>query len=275
MKAAASAERIFTRGSLPDLVFRGPSACAWLVFDDLCSVDGWTFLTALAQAHGDREVWTIGCDLDEPTLIPLDVKAEPLEYQRVCDDEFIGANVVRWWGVSGAWGVEGSRGIEVAVAGQRATRDWPRSETCKLLSIDAALRLAKLEPAAATRFLATYDTLSWDPASEATDERARVVALCDGMLEDRVDPIVVIRALVELVEYLPKEVRRIDATARLHKAWTRTHYLLLGEARQKWGTGLLEQNDRNHKQHADEERALVRDACVELKRALEYFVAKE
>jgi hypothetical protein len=36
----------------------------------------------------------------------------------------------------------------------------------------------------------------------------------------------------------------------------------------------VRENDRNHHQHADEERALVRDACIELERAIDRYIAQ-
>jgi hypothetical protein len=269
----ASAGHVFTDDALPRLVFNEPRVLVWLVFDALCCADGWGFLTSLARTYGDTKVLATGVDLHSPTVVGIDVGAAEDEYGRICDDEFLGANVVRWWGNSGRWGVHGSRGFEVAVAGQRDARAWPRIDNCSLLSIDAALRIAKPDSKTAGRLLASYDAFSWDPASEAGDVQTPVLQLCNEMIAGRGDPIVAIRSLVDMLELLPKEVRRIDATARIHQAWSRTQYLLLGDAREEFGSLLLEQNDRNHQRHADEERALVHEACVDIKRALEQFAA--
>jgi hypothetical protein len=106
---------------------------------------------------------------------------------------------------------------------------------------------------------------------DALPELSRV---CEQVLSDQIDPVVAVRLLVDLIEHAPKGVRRIGATDRLHKAWSRTHYLLFGKARDQFGPLLLEVNDRNHARHSAEERALVRDACREILQAVGRFRSK-
>ena len=255
---------IFALRALPELVFTpAVTRCAWVSFDALCSADGWRLVTALGQLHGDDTVHLVGVDLVEPHLIAVAVDAEPERYRLVCD-ELIAARLVRWWGSSGRWGVEGSRELEIAVAGQIGDASWPRRAECEVLTIDAALRLAQATDDVRRQLLSTYDAASWDPALEDPTAVPELVRLCADVQAGRMDPVVAIRRFVELLDRVPKPIRRIAATEQLHAAWSRTQYLLLGEDRARFGPLLLAQNDWNHERHSNEERALVRHAADDL-----------
>lgn len=121
--------------------------------------------------------------------------------------------------------------------------------------------------------LTKYDATSWDPAEESPQALLELVEVCHGALAEHLDPIVAIRRLVDLLDLVPKSVRRIAATQRLHEAWTRTQYLLLGAARDQFGPLLLTQNDANHQRHADEERVLVHQSCSEIIAQVKYVSA--
>ena len=256
---------VFSNAGLPELVFVEPMSCAWIAFDTICSFDGWGVLRRLAAGHGDSEIEVL-VDGDRASL-GLSTSWTADQYQRACDEELVGADVVRWAGTQ--WGIHGSRGAEIAVLGQRGTVQIPHVDRSSFLGIDAALRLARLAPADRGRMLDAYDEYSWDPASEAPGALSELAQVCDAVAADAIDPVVAIRALVDVLDRVPKPVRRCAATDRLHEAWTRTQYLLLGAARAGWGPLLLEQNDRNHEQLARQEAPLVRAACDELGRAID------
>lgn len=256
---------VFAARELPDLVFQPAiTTCAWVDFASLCTGDGWSLLSALAQQHGDAAI-LVEPDSAEPRLIALtpDVAADAERYGSLCDEVQLGLGRGRWWGESGQWGIHGSLGDEVAVLGQVGNRPWPRSADCDVRSIDSVTRGWKAKDFV-QRLLATYDAISWDPALE--DQRAlpELVELCRAVGANGVDPVVAIRQFVDLLDRVPKHIRRIAATDQLHAAWSRTHYLLLGEDRSRFGPLLLAQNDRNHERHANEESALVRQAADEI-----------
>ena len=276
LKFGDAHDGIFARRELPEFVFKpAVTSSAWVSFDALCSGYGWELLTALAQLHGDGAVHAVGVDLVEPQLLTFAREADCERYGTVCDNELVAATVVRWWGSSGQWGVQGSRDLEIAVAGQVGEASWPRRADCDVLTIDAALRLARGTEEVRDQLLATYDAISWDPASEDPSALRELSELCRDVQANRVDPVVAIRRFVGLLDRVPKLVRRIAATEQLHKAWTRTQYLRLGEARAAFGPLLLAQNDQNHERHSNEERGLVRQAADEILAAIELALKRD
>jgi hypothetical protein len=241
--------------------------------DDLCCADGWAVLTALARQHGDEHVQMLGLT---PELVALPVDAGEDAYGALRNDELWWSSTIRWWGVSGRWGIHGSRDIEIAVAGQADDARWPRSTKCDVMSIDAAIRLARqarVHDDLLDQMMTTYDGLSWDPAAGNESAVPELAAVCRAVLADRIDPVVAIRKIVDVMDAAPKQIRRIPATARLHAAWGRTGYLVVGSEREefgrRYGLGLLAQNDRNHERHAGEERPVVRSAAEEIASAIE------
>jgi hypothetical protein len=263
------ARTIFASTTLPELVFEPVvTNCAWVYFDSLCCAYGWDLVSALARQHGDTTVWIDALDLLEPCVLTISADSNAEGYAAICDDDLVAADDVRWWGNSGKWGIHGSRGHEIAVVGQVADARWPRSVHCDVRTIDTAMRIAMASDEFREKLRITYDALSWDPALDDRRALPELVELCREVVDDRVDPVVAIRRLVDLVDRAPKHVRRTAATARLHQAWGRTSYLLLGAARAPFGPLLLAHNDRNHERHAAEERPLVRQACAEILEAV-------
>jgi hypothetical protein len=241
--------------------------------DDLCCADGWALLSALARQHGDEHVQMLGLT---PELVALSVNAGEDAYGAIRDDALWAYGNVHWWGRSGRWGIHGSRDFEIAVAGQADLARWPRSTNCDVMSIDAAIRLARqarVYEETLDQMMTTYDGLSWDPAARNESVVPELAAVCRAVLDDRIDPVVAIRKIVDLMDVAPKQLRRIPTTARLHAAWGRTGYLVLGSEREefgrKYGLGLLAQNDRNHERHAKEETSVVRSAAEEIAAAIE------
>jgi hypothetical protein len=240
--------------------------------DDLCCVYGWALLTALARQHGDTHVQIESSNTDEPSAMTIQADADEDAYEKLCDDQLWALDRIRWWGSSGRWGIHGSRYFEVAVAGQVDDVRWPRITNCDVLSIDAAIRLARLARVLdelLAQMMATYDALSWDPALENESPVRDLADACRAVLADRIDPIVAIRRIVDLLRIAPKQIRRTSATAQLHKASGRTGYLLLGADRARFGPLLLAQNDRNHERHSLEEGPMVRRAAEEILSAIE------
>jgi hypothetical protein len=245
-------------------------SCAWLYFDSLCCSEGWPLLRELARVHGDESVHVICLERDEPLLLTFSAGSDEDAYHAQCEAELIGADVVRWWGSSGQWGIYGSRSYEIAVMGQVVRKPWPQTPDCEVFSIDAAMTLCQGGEGVREQLVTTYDSLSWDPAVGDHEALPQLLALCNNVALDRVDPVVAIRALLDLLERVSKSVRRIDARSRLRQAWTRTGYLMLdAEVRRPWGELLLAVNDRNHERHSSEERELVRQACEEIAAAAE------
>ena len=135
---------------------------------------------------------------------------------------------------------------------------------CEIRSTERSVGSRGREDVSA-ELLTAYDALSWDPALEDQEALPHLLALCSSVALDRVDPVVAIRGSVDLLDRVPKAVRRIAATDRLHDAWGRASYLMLDEAvRAPWGPLLLGVNDRNHERHSSVERELVRQACEEI-----------
>jgi len=260
---------LFAERDLPEHVFREVVvSCAWFSMDELCCVYGWTQLRALARQHGDSSVHMLGLDLQEPQVVTLNVDESDDAYGALCDGELFGPNVIRWWSPSGRWSIHGSRNVEIAVAGQVAEAPWPRSAECDVRSIDSAMRLARVPDDARAQMMATYDAISWDPALGNDSAVPELVGACRAVLADQIDPVVAIRQIVDLLYVAPKQIRRTSATARLHKAWGRTAYLLLGPDRAPFGPLLLAQNDSNHARHSVEERPMLRHAADEILSAI-------
>jgi hypothetical protein len=261
---------LFNREDLPEFVFRdGAVSCAWFSMDELCCSYGWTPLSALARQHGDTFVHMLGLDLQEAEVVTLEVDANDDAYGALCDDELLGANIIRWWSPSARWGIHGSRNVEIAVAGQVTDSPWPRSTECDLRSIDSAMRLARVSDDARQKMLASYDALSWDPALETESAVRQLGDACRSVLADQVDVVAAIRRFVDLLDVAPKQIRRIPATTELHKAWGRTSYLLLGADRASFGPLLLAENDSNHTRHSADERSIVLRAAEAILGAIE------
>lgn len=130
-------------------------------------------------------------------------------------------------------------------------------------------RQARVSDGVRAQMMATYDDLSWDPALENVAALPELVDACRAVLADQIAPIVAVRRIVDLIDVAPKPIRRSPATERLHTAWGRTGYLLLGANRAQFGPLLLAQNDANHDRHSTEERPIVQRAAEDIVSAIE------
>lgn len=136
---------LFSGGNLPGVVFgSGVTNHAWVSFDALCCIDGWSLLSALAHQHGDASVHVVGLDLQEPRVSMLPVDASPERYRALCDDELVG---LTW--CAGGGRKEGGAFMERATSRLRSPG---RSETSvgrdarTAMSCRSMLRCAWLEP---------------------------------------------------------------------------------------------------------------------------------